>query len=454
VDAAPPGWARPADKWEQRNALALALTGPGRPTPLHYYRELSTLWSILEGQDIWAGHVRFSNDSAEVLRGEEFLLGPATQRLESHDALCRETVNAIEEHQPYMMCFCDDGDLLSQWREYAKNGVSIEFDFSSGAPLSVRPADCTCANPLTCPHAVTVQHVRPLPMLYHGSNDANEPVVAVDPVISSRDPRRIAPNRSGMWTRDAVEKVARGLSKARGENVANYYAALTPYIKDSGFAEERESRIIVDLSGRDNEQAVFYHPGTAGLKRPFVRLRYGVASQLGERCSYVRINQRLLKALGKVFGHTPAQLQSLLGVEVITLAPRVWRKGQAPPELTAHVGPGSEDTARDVWEALNGMLSLLSLGDVWSERSGGPPPAGLSWDMPALDTTARLWSDAHWPIRSITLGPHPWSSEVVESIRQFCHNHWWLRHVKVKASRIPYRRPVQEPAWKRSDDHP
>lgn len=32
----------------------------------------------------------------------------------------------------FMVCFCEDGDLLSQWRGYAQNGVSIGMDFTGG----------------------------------------------------------------------------------------------------------------------------------------------------------------------------------------------------------------------------------------------------------------------------------------------------------------------------------
>ena len=101
---------------------------------LYHYTKLDTLWKILGSDSLFARNIRFSNDFNEYLTGrdtiEKFVNG-----LQDMEELKKEKILKKIRENPmmyFMVCFCEDGDLLSQWRGYAQNGVSIGMDFTGG----------------------------------------------------------------------------------------------------------------------------------------------------------------------------------------------------------------------------------------------------------------------------------------------------------------------------------
>ena len=77
-----------------------------------------------------ARNIRFSNDSEEYKRGGE-IVKEYVQKTMDDDQKCKELEEKMYQgiQMYYMVCFCEDGDLLSQWRGYAKDGVSFGMDF-------------------------------------------------------------------------------------------------------------------------------------------------------------------------------------------------------------------------------------------------------------------------------------------------------------------------------------
>lgn len=106
---------------------------------LSHYTTLDGALGIVQGGDLWLSHLRFSNDDEEFHYGLRLVAqeldaqaaavpGDAArlQRIEAVKALIEQ-----QREQPiFICCFCEEDNLLSQWRGYADNGggVSIEFD--------------------------------------------------------------------------------------------------------------------------------------------------------------------------------------------------------------------------------------------------------------------------------------------------------------------------------------
>lgn len=111
--------------------------------PLFHYSSLKGLHGIVTSKSIWATHYMFLNDSTEYTYG----IGLAKNMLkkvikeESKNFCCKlssdeirgieDCANYIENVPVFVSSFCEDGNLLSQWRGYTGvEGVSIGFDFS------------------------------------------------------------------------------------------------------------------------------------------------------------------------------------------------------------------------------------------------------------------------------------------------------------------------------------
>jgi hypothetical protein len=123
-----------------------------RPKPtqplqrLYHYTDVVGLNGIIETNELWATSAYFLNDSAEVIYGygaldealkdwiavnprpEESLalaLALDLQRGFGVDLLNKRLIEPI-----YLVCFCEDDNLLSQWRAYGQSGgYSIALDF-------------------------------------------------------------------------------------------------------------------------------------------------------------------------------------------------------------------------------------------------------------------------------------------------------------------------------------
>ncbi len=107
---------------------------------LCHYTTLEGAIGIVTGNDLRLTHSRYSNDNEEMSYGQrlvdevlEELKGAASAdaaKLEWLGKVQTQVLAAREEEEVYICCFCESGNLLSQWRGYADNGggVSIQFD--------------------------------------------------------------------------------------------------------------------------------------------------------------------------------------------------------------------------------------------------------------------------------------------------------------------------------------
>ncbi len=111
---------------------------------LHHYTDAFGVHGILSSNCLWATATQFSNDLSEI----EYAVSLATEIIEEvwgrkknmspwEEILAGHLVQlfATPLHtfgQPFIVSFCEDGDLLSQWRAYGRtSGFSLAF-----SPLS------------------------------------------------------------------------------------------------------------------------------------------------------------------------------------------------------------------------------------------------------------------------------------------------------------------------------
>jgi hypothetical protein len=111
---------------------------PGAADALYHYTDLAGLQGIINKHDLWLTHSAYLNDEEEMKLGYKI----AHAAIEAARAM-RQDVDwamyllAIEQllENPvsagvYICCFCQEDNLLSQWRGYGANGtgVSIRLD--------------------------------------------------------------------------------------------------------------------------------------------------------------------------------------------------------------------------------------------------------------------------------------------------------------------------------------
>ncbi|WP_233890188.1 DUF2971 domain-containing protein [Paraburkholderia flagellata] len=107
---------------------------------LYHYTTAEGFKSILDGREFWATHIAHLNDSSEL----EYGLTLLKDRLGVLEAVrpneyvrlfverAREQFRhaAVMLFRAYVVCFCENGNLLSQWRGYASGGGGYSIGLS------------------------------------------------------------------------------------------------------------------------------------------------------------------------------------------------------------------------------------------------------------------------------------------------------------------------------------
>lgn len=116
-----------------------------RPVPdVYHYTTEAGLAGILESRAIWATEARHLNDTTELTYAARLIREALTAEISRIGSDYRPWLTestkvvdrVIAETQIFVASFCSEGDLLSQWRGYAKAGSCIRL---SGAALAQLP---------------------------------------------------------------------------------------------------------------------------------------------------------------------------------------------------------------------------------------------------------------------------------------------------------------------------
>ncbi|WP_336628213.1 MULTISPECIES: DUF2971 domain-containing protein [unclassified Microbacterium] len=223
---------------------------------IYHYTDASGLLGIAKSGKLWLTDVTYMNDRRELDYGIEVLreaLKPRLSALQRAAALnpgeespegnisrviggvISELSRMLKPDDPgfrvFAACFCEEGDLLSQWRGYAK-GVG---GFSLGFDPDILARDKGGASPLV--------------KVAYGPSEAQSLIEAIMP--------RIAPQPTGH-------------PGAHAYTQAEQIVPIIARIKHPGFREEREHRLIHRYWGRGGGDLRATDSGLVSyVERPF-----------------------------------------------------------------------------------------------------------------------------------------------------------------------------------------
>lgn len=120
------------------------------PRILWHYTGTAGLEGIVSSGKFWASHVRYLNDASEFDYGRALIEEVLNQQGEKNPALAEMMRrdagfgNPIEHGpEPFVVCFCEDGDLLSQWRGYGAGGGAHSLGLRTEAVVPLLPRQHT-----------------------------------------------------------------------------------------------------------------------------------------------------------------------------------------------------------------------------------------------------------------------------------------------------------------------
>jgi len=106
------------------------------PSALYHYTSINGLAGIIESNAFWASHAEYLNDSGERTYAASLVKGVLEEvAAEDGNEGFAEILNRnphLGDHlvrgmMPFVVCFCESGDLLSQWRGYGGSDASCSL---------------------------------------------------------------------------------------------------------------------------------------------------------------------------------------------------------------------------------------------------------------------------------------------------------------------------------------
>jgi hypothetical protein len=245
---------------EQKEALWQAMRGELKAAyadirrstspKLFHYTTTQAAISIVERGELWATHFRYLNDPREFIEGEQAFLKALTmtqerrpRRADVLDPLCEryDQHSLSNKTDSYVVSFSTRPDSLSQWRAYAAGGTGCCLGFESVDPWDEEEKSDSRT------WAPTLHEC-----IYDQDKFIERCVAAIEAVLTAFE------------TVEGVHKPdGKLLVQTAHRHILQLSAYLTPQLKDSGYVEEAEWRLIALVPPRQHERVHFRpHPLT------------------------------------------------------------------------------------------------------------------------------------------------------------------------------------------------
>lgn len=296
----------------------------------------------------------------------------------------------------YMVCFCEDGNLLSQWRGYAKDGVSFGMDFLEE-------------------QAENAQIFTVLNSSKNRGDDNEERYKYNNEYLRLVEmPYRV------FYTEE--EKLDKTLREAldgfdNDDSRLDMIFGMIPFIKDKGFHEEAEYRILFDMGSLGKTEAEnrvtiakkIEYLEKDHIKLPNIAIEVGDGEKKGKEVECITVGKQLRKMYSPIWKTTK---------ELLIEKMKELRVRCEFVENKDYIYIGEGKNQEQIMRVLEEIL----------QQNGIPID---------FENGVKIWCRGHLPIREIIIGPGMKQEKLNESFKHYARNTYWLRYADIKNSRLP-----------------
>lgn len=103
------------------------------PKNIYHYCNVETFMKIVENKKLWLSNSFKMNDSYENTWIERFINDKIKHLDDKYETFVNQFISLYNFHNnvPYIACFSENGDILSQWRAYADDGSGLAIAFNT-----------------------------------------------------------------------------------------------------------------------------------------------------------------------------------------------------------------------------------------------------------------------------------------------------------------------------------
>lgn len=232
----------------------------------YHYTSLDVCLEIIKqkenSHEMWASHLAFLNDKMEFNDGYQLLKETLNNRRNDLNKvnelntyidkfLSDENFNPGISANYYILCFCRNGDLLSQWKYYGKDsGIAIEFDLNN----------CVFSgNVIYKDEELNFFRNKAINVFYNKSDKLEIVNKTIDKIISAYEQS------------EDHKTDLRDLYFAR-------LLSIVAFFKDSSFREEQEARLVFRPLWRkkdeiDSIKDLIYYRANNGKIVPYMKIK-------------------------------------------------------------------------------------------------------------------------------------------------------------------------------------
>lgn len=227
---------------------------------LFHYTDLTGLRGVLATRSFWLTHAFALNDPAELDYGVTLVSRQISEALGAHesDTVPHQALSGLRTqvhnafgvlHHPFVASFCEEGDLLSQWREYGARGggYAVGVGVSNRTHLGVPGTD----------------HEDPYPYFRKVLYDPEEQGRLVRSFLDAYLDAVADATRGSALRLPAEERSIAPMWMA--SQAANYFFDLAVSFKHPAFAEEKEWRLVRVLADRTSADQVQFREARGEL---------------------------------------------------------------------------------------------------------------------------------------------------------------------------------------------
>lgn len=217
---------------------------------IYHYTNISGFMGIMQSKELWATNTDYLNDKMECRQAWQDCIkiveGTLVEKTARNNILPLEVRESIEDEMKskidniYSISFCEEGDLLSQWRGYGgKGGISIGFTVFEDSKDVIGEKR---------------------PNLYSVIYDMEECNTVLKDIVDIACENE---NRHKYTVADETANYYKNMAKS----ICDVVRYIAPVIKNKGFREEKEIRYI----WRDDQSRTIYFREKNGIIVPYIK---------------------------------------------------------------------------------------------------------------------------------------------------------------------------------------
>ena len=246
--------------------------------PQYHYTDINGFMGIMQNQELWATNTRFLNDINECIEGlllaqsitREYSEACTTKQkrfLEVFYKVVQERIDRGSNQNIYSISFCEDGDLLSQWRGYGKKGgVAIGFDLT---PFEIKYEDKKIFRRFSFMdrhyyESVSLEKRKKDDFV---STDGESRVELRKVIYDKKEQEEILEDLIDIGMEVIEQDKFVGNEEKIVNDILYSFDYLLPIFKNKGFREEREIRYI----WRDDSTRKIYFRERNGILIPYIK---------------------------------------------------------------------------------------------------------------------------------------------------------------------------------------